>query len=106
MLEPLVVTISHRLGRDEAKRRLDRGLDHIREQLAAFVNSLDYTWTDHRLDFSVTAIRQRINGRIDIEESLMRIEIYLPLLLRMLANRIAARVRTEAAMLLDRPPRV
>jgi hypothetical protein len=63
--EPLVITISHRLGRDEAKRRLEDGLGHIRGQLAAFVSSLDYTWTGYRLDFSVTAMRQSINGRIE-----------------------------------------
>ena len=68
--EPLVITISHRLGRDEAKRRLDDGLGHIRGQLAGFVSSLDYTWTGYRLDFSVTAMRQSIDGRIDIEDDI------------------------------------
>ena len=104
MPEPLVITISHRLGRDEAKRRLDDGLGHIRGQLAGFVNSLDYTWTDYRLDFSVTAMRQSIGGRIDIEDDIVRVEIRLPLLLRMLANKITGRVRSEAALLLDKPP--
>ena len=102
MPEPLVIIISHRLGRDEAKRRLDDGLGHIREQLAGFVSSLDYTWTVHRLDFSVTAVRQSINGRIDIEDDIIRVEIRLPLLLQMLANKIIGRVRSEAALLLDK----
>lgn len=102
--EPLVITISHRLGREEAKRRLDDGLGHIRGQLAGFVSSLDYTWTDYRLDFSVTAMRQSIDGRIDIEDDIVRVEIRLPLLLRMLASKITGRVRSEAALLLDKPP--
>ena len=105
MLEPLVITISHRLGRDEAKRRLDDGLSQIHRQLTAFVSSLDYTWTAYRLDFSVTAVRQRIDGRIDIEDDTVRVEIRLPLLLRVLANKITGRVRSEAAQLLDKPPR-
>jgi Putative polyhydroxyalkanoic acid system protein (PHA_gran_rgn) len=102
--EPLVITISHRLGREEAKRRLNDGLGHIRGQLAGFVSALDYTWTDYRLDFSVTAMRQSIDGRIDIEDDIVRVEIRLPLLLRMLANKITGRVRSEAALLLDKPP--
>jgi hypothetical protein len=102
--EPLVITISHRLGRDEAKRRLDDGLGHIRGQLAGFVSSLDYTWTGYRLDFSVTAMRQSIDGHIDIEDDIVRVEIRLPMLLRMLANTITGRVRSEAALLLDKPP--
>ena len=88
MREPLIVTVSHRLGRDEAKRRLDAGLGHIREQLAAFVSSLDYTWaTDYRLDFSVAAMRQGIKGRIEVEDQIVRVEIRLPLLLRIVASR-------------------
>jgi hypothetical protein len=101
--EPLVITISHRLGRDEAKRRLDEGLGHIRGKLAGFVSALDYTWTDYRLDFSVTAMRQSIGGRIDVEDDIGRVEIRLPLLLRVLANKITGRVRSEAALLLGEP---
>lgn len=104
MREPLVITISHRLGREEAKRRIDDGLGHIRDQLTAFVSSLDYAWTGYQLDFSVTAMRQSIDGRIEIEDDLVRVEIRLPLLLRVLANRITGRVRSEAALLLDKPP--
>jgi Putative polyhydroxyalkanoic acid system protein (PHA_gran_rgn) len=102
--DPLIITISHRLGRDEAKRRLDEGLEHIRGQLAAVVSSLDYGWTGHRLDFSVMAMRQRIIGHIDVEDDLVRVEIYLPLLVRMLTDQISGRVRSEAAALLDKPP--
>jgi hypothetical protein len=102
--DPLVITIFHRLGREEAKRRLDDGLGHIRGQLAAIVSSLDYTWTGYRLDFSVTAMRQSIDGRIDIEDDIVRVEIRLPLLLQVLANKITGRVRSEGALLLDKPP--
>ena len=49
-------------------------------------------------------MRQSIDGRIDIEDDIVRIEIRLPLLLRMLANKITGRVRSEAALLLDKPP--
>jgi hypothetical protein len=102
--EPLIVTISHRLGRDEAKRRLDEGLDHIRAQLAVFVSSLDYSWTDYRLDFSVIAVRQGVNGRIDVKDDVVRVEIRLPLLLRMIADKITGRVHSEATRLLQWPP--
>lgn len=74
-------------------------------QLAALVSSLDYTWTAYRLDLNVTAMRQSIDGRIDIEDDTVRVEIRLPLLLRVLANKITGRVRSEAALLLDKPPR-
>ena len=100
--DPIIVTISHRLGRDRAKRRLDLGLGGIRARLAAFVSSVEYAWTGYRLDFTVTALRQTVVGRVDIEEDLARIEIGLPLLLRIFASKIIARVRREGTLLLDK----
>jgi Putative polyhydroxyalkanoic acid system protein (PHA_gran_rgn) len=101
--DPIIVTISHRLGRDSAKRRLDDGFGHIHAQLAGFVNSVEYAWTGYRLDFTVMAMRQAVVGRIDIKEDVARIEFGLPLLLRLLANPIIGRIRREGKLLLDKP---
>lgn len=97
-----MVTISHQLGRDEAKRRLDNALGHIRGQLAAFVSSLEYDWTGYRLDFGLVALRQSIVGCIEVEERLVRIELGLPLLLSLLSKRIISRISREGALLLDK----
>jgi hypothetical protein len=104
MPEPLVVTISHQLGREEAKRRLDNTLGHIRSQLAVFVTATEYGWTGHSLDFSLTALRQNIIGRIDVEDRLVRVELGLPPLLSWLGRTITQRIRREGVRLLDRPP--
>jgi Putative polyhydroxyalkanoic acid system protein (PHA_gran_rgn) len=101
--DPIVVTISHQLGREEAKRRLDNGLGYIRDQLAAFVSSTEYGWTGYRLDFGLTAMRQSIVGRIDVEKCLVRVELGLPLLLSLLSTRIINRIRREGLLLLDKP---
>jgi Putative polyhydroxyalkanoic acid system protein (PHA_gran_rgn) len=100
--EPIVITISHRLGRDEAKRRLEEGLTHIRGQLAPFVQAIDYAWDGYRLEFSVTAILQAVSGHIDIEDQLVRVEIALPLLLRMLSKAITGRIQNEGTRLLGK----
>jgi Putative polyhydroxyalkanoic acid system protein (PHA_gran_rgn) len=101
--EPISVTISHSLGREEAKRRLDNRLGYIRGQLAAFVSSVDYRWTGYRLDFGLTAMRQNITRRIEMEDRLVRVELGLPLLLHLLSKQIIARTRSNGALLLDKP---
>ncbi len=103
MPDPIVVTISHQLGREEAKRRLDQGLGYIRGQLAAFVSSIEYSWAAYRLDFSLSAMRQNIVGRIDVEDKLVRVELGLPLLLSLLSKRIISRIRRDGQLLLDKP---
>ncbi len=104
MAEPLVVTISHRLGRAEAKRRLDAGLDHIRALAAPYTSGLDLAWQGDRLVFQVSALAQKIDGAIEVEDEVIRVEIGLPALLRLLAANIAHRIRDEGARLLEKPP--
>ena len=101
--EPLTVTISHRLGREEAKRRLDNGLSAIRNEIAAYVRSLDYSWDDHTLNFRVSALMQTITGRIEIYEEFVKVELGLPLLLHMAAKRIIGQIQSRGAALLEGP---
>ena len=103
MPDPLVVTISHQLGRDEAKRRLENGLGYIRDQLGGFVSAAEFGWIGHRLDFNLTAMKQSIRGRIDVEDRLVRVELGLPLLLRLLSKPIIDRIRKGGRLLLDKP---
>jgi Putative polyhydroxyalkanoic acid system protein (PHA_gran_rgn) len=76
---------------------------HIRGQLAPFVSAINYEWTGHRLDFTVTALHQTVNGRIEIEEALVRVELGLPLLLRIFSAGIIGGIRTEGSLLLNGP---
>jgi hypothetical protein len=101
--KPIVVTVPHRLGRDEAKRRLIDGLQHhVGEQIAAARASLDYSWEEYRLNFSVTAMRQLLVGHTDVEDENIRIEIHLPFLLGMLADPLASRVESDTELLLNK----
>jgi hypothetical protein len=101
--EPIIITISHRLGRDGAKERLDEGLNHIRGQLAPFGSAIHYEWRGYRLVFSLTAMRQMITGYVDVEEDIVRIEITLPRLLRIFSKAIIGRICNEGALLLKGP---
>ena len=101
--EPITVTISHRLGREEAKRRIDQGLASIRGEVAAYVKSLDYSWEDYRLDFRVVAMMQTITGRIEVYDDFVKVELGLPRLLHLLARTIKGRIENRAAALLEGP---
>jgi hypothetical protein len=101
MPKPIVVAVAHRLGRDEAKRRLVEGLQYVGEQIASERASLDYSWEDYRLNFRVTAMHQCLDGHTDVEDDMIRIEIHLPFLLRMLADPLANRVESDTELLLQ-----
>jgi hypothetical protein len=103
--EPISIRISHQLGRDEAKRRIDDGLTAIRREVAQYVRSLDYQWQDYRLDFRATILFQAIAGHIDVDEDFVRIEFMLPRLLHLAAKRIVGRIESRGTALLEGPKR-
>ena len=103
--EPISIRISHRLGRDEAKRRIDDGLAAIRRDAAQYVRSLDYQWQGYRLDFSAAILFQTIAGHIDVEDDVVRIEFMLPRLLHLAARSIIGRIESRGAALLEGPKR-
>jgi hypothetical protein len=103
MDKPLMMTISHQLGKDEAKRRLRNGVGQITAQLTPIANRIDHHWSEDRLSFQMTALGQRIGGHIDVEEGLVRVELRLPGLLGWLGQRIGRRIRRQAALMLEKP---
>jgi Putative polyhydroxyalkanoic acid system protein (PHA_gran_rgn) len=106
MSQPLVVSIPHRLGRQEARRRVDMGIGRIRPELAGIVNTLDYSWEGDDLIFHTVAMWQRITGRIAVLEDAVRIEIDLPWMMRLLGDTIIKQIRGRGIAMLEKPPGV
>lgn len=73
MSQPLIVSIPHRLGRQEARRRLDRGIGRLEGELGALLSGLDHHWQEDTLNFTASAIWQRITGRIEVMDDAVRV---------------------------------
>jgi hypothetical protein len=104
MSQPVIVSIPHKLGREEAKRRLDSGIGRLRPELGALVTSLNCSWDADILTFRVEAMWQTIGGRIEVLDDVVRIEIDLPWLMLLLGDTVAQRARERATLMLEKPP--
>jgi putative polyhydroxyalkanoate system protein len=104
MGKPIVVNIPHELGRAEARRRIDEGIGRLTSQLGA-VGEIKRTWTGDTLAFSLQAIGQAVTGTIDVQDHEVRLEIELPGIFAMVANKLKGRLRTEGQILLGGPKR-
>ena len=104
MPKPLVMTLSHQLGKEEAKRRLQNGVGQIRAQLVPFTSAIDHHWAEDRLSFHMIALGQRVAGHIDVLEEMVRVELQLPGVLGWLGERLGRRIQKQAALLLEKPP--
>ncbi len=102
MPEPLVIVIPHRLGKDEALRRIKDGLGRARNEFAAFITLEQETWTGDRLSFSVKALSQRASGFIDVYEGAVRLEVTLPWLLARFAHAAQRVIGQKGQLMLEK----
>ncbi|MBW8903210.1 MAG: polyhydroxyalkanoic acid system family protein [Bradyrhizobium sp.] len=101
MSAPLVVSIPHQLGREEAMRRLKGGLSRA----AASVPVLkvdEETWDDNRMMFRVRAMDQAATGNLQVADDHVRLEITLPWLLQRFAEAAKAAITQRGNLLLTK----
>lgn len=100
--KPLIVTIPHKLGKDEALRRLKKGLGSIRSEYGQLLQVHEEIWSGDRLAFRLTALRQQVSGAVDVAEDYVRLEVTLPWLLAGLAHGLQATIRARADRMLEK----
>ncbi len=101
MSAPLIVSIPHRLGREEATRRIKAGLPRA----AASIPMLqldEEKWEGDRLVFRVRAMGQTASGHLDIAEDHARLEVSLPWLLQRFAKAAQVAIRNRGNLLLTK----
>jgi hypothetical protein len=99
---PLVVSVPHRLGKDEAVRRLKNGLGQARANFSQLMSVDEEVWVGDSLTFRLRALGQAASGTIGVFEDHLRIEVQLPWLLAKLSERLIPAIRKEGTLLLEK----
>jgi len=102
MTAPLVVSIPHRLGREEAVRRLKTGLGQARTSFSHLMSVDEEVWNGDCLTFRLRALGQSASGTIEVAEDHLRLEVALPWLLAKLSERLVPAIRREGTLLLEK----
>jgi Putative polyhydroxyalkanoic acid system protein (PHA_gran_rgn) len=102
MTEPLVVVIPHRLGKDEATRRIRDGFSRAKTEFAHLIRIDNDTWEGDRLSFAASALGQHAHGTIDVYEGGVRLEVTLPWLLARFAHAVQRVVGRRGQLLLEK----
>ena len=102
MSKPLVVTVPHRLGKEEALRRLKSGLGQAGATFGHLFSIQEETWIDNHLQFRISALGQAASGSIDVADDHVRLEVFLPWLLAKLAQTLQQLIRKEGTLLLEK----
>ena len=102
MSEPLVVIIPHRLGKDEALRRIRDGLGRATNEFAALITMEQETWEGDRLSFRVRSLGQTASGTLEIYEENVRLEVTLPWLLARFAKAAQRVIGQKGTLMLEK----
>lgn len=102
MSKAITVTIPHELGRAEARRRIDDGFASFSQHMGVAAGVLSKTWAGDRLSFALAALGQQITGTIDVEDRAIKLEVLLPNLLAMVADKVKGRLKKEGQLLLEK----
>lgn len=101
MSAPLVVSIPHRLGREEAMRRLKAGLTRAASSIPV-LHVDEERWDGDRMMFRVRALGQAASGHLDVADDHVRLEVTLPWLLQRFADVAQVAIRNRGSLLLTK----
>ncbi|KQT21098.1 MAG: polyhydroxyalkanoic acid system family protein [Bradyrhizobium sp.] len=101
MSAPLIVSIPHRLGREEAARRLKTGLGRAAASIPV-MQVEEERWSGDSMNFRIRALGQIASGQVDVGDDQVRVEVVLPWLLQRFAEMAQATIKKRGQLLLTK----
>jgi hypothetical protein len=101
MTAPLIVSIPHSLGREEATRRLKAGLTRTASSIPVLKVD-EERWEQDRMIFRVRALGQAASGHLDVADDHVRLEVTLPWLLQRFAEVAQVAIQNRGKLLLTK----
>lgn len=100
MSQPIDVELPHKLGKDEARRRIANNIHRLEEQIPGGAQ-VQSGWAGDQLNLDVAALGQKVTATIDIEEAKVRVRVLLPGMLGMFSGIIQAALQRKGDLLLE-----
>ena len=100
MQRPIDVDLPHKLGREEARRRIATNMHKLKDHIPGGTSHIDERWNGDRLDLTVHAMGQAVEALIDVEDAKVHCRIQLPGMLSLFAAPIEAMLKAKGSDLL------
>jgi hypothetical protein len=101
MSAPLVVSIPHHLGREEAVRRLKAGIGRAAASIPVMQVEEEF-WSGDTLTFRIRALGQIATGQVDVADDHVKVQVVLPWLLQRFAEIAQATISKRGQLLLTK----
>ena len=100
MERPVEVELPHKLGREEARRRIADNVHKLRDHLPGGASHVQSNWAGDTLNLDISAMGQTVAAQIDVEEAKVRCRVMLPGMLSLFAAPIEAALKAKGGDLL------
>ena len=101
MQQPIQVDLPHKLGRDEARRRIANNIHKLKDHIPGGASHVDSNWIGDDLNLAIHALGQAVEANIAVEENRVRVRVMLPGMLAMFAQPIQAMLQKKGNILLE-----
>ena len=100
MTQPIEVDLPHRLGKDEARRRIANNVHKLQEHIPGGAQ-VQSGWTGDQLNLDVAAMGQSVTATIDVLEDKVHLKVLLPPMLGMFSGIIQGALERKGSVLLE-----
>jgi hypothetical protein len=100
MSQPIDVDLPHKLGKEEAKRRIGGNIHKLHEHIPGGAANVTSRWEGDTMKLSVNTLGEAIEADITVYDSKVHCHFALPGLLGMFAQPIAALLKARGGELL------
>mgnify|MGYP003581318785 FL=1 len=98
MDRPIEVELPHKLGREEAHRRIADNVHRLKDHLPGGAAShVASNWAGDTLSLDISAMGQSVAAQIDVEETKVRCRVVLPGMLSFFAGPIEAALKAKGS---------
>ena len=100
MSQPIEVDLPHKLGKEEARRRIANNVHKLHEHIPGGAQ-VQSGWAGDQLNLDVQALGQEVAATIDVEEAKVRLKVLLPGILGMFSGVVQAALQRKGDLLLE-----
>ena len=101
MSQPIQVDLPHKLGKEEARRRIAGNIHKLKDHIPGGAAQVNSQWSGDELRLDVGAMGQTVQTLIGVEENVVRVHVLLPGMLGMFAGPIQAMLQKKGNILLE-----
>ena len=101
MERPIEVELPHKLGREEAHRRIANNIHKLKDHMPGGAAHVASKWVGDTLSLDITAMGQTVAAEIEVQETKVRCRVVLPGMLAFFAAPIEAALKAKGSVLLE-----